>query len=192
VLTDALSGRAARTSEDRGYGFTAELDELLSRVDGLVINTSTSGQAFTLRLALAAKVPTYARSPAVRRSGRTCGGCCRRTARSWRHSATFVEGGSDALHRGRRAGGSPRRRGVRAVAPVRLPEALGEIGGAVLEGGRVSNLPKPPVAYAAWGKALGLPALPGLVVGRTLLFAPDGDVAAAVDIAVDLVNGGNP
>jgi hypothetical protein len=44
--------------------------------------------------------------------------------------------------------------------------------------------------YALWGKALDLPAVRGLVVGRALLFPPDGDVAAAVDIAAELVHGG--
>jgi len=44
--------------------------------------------------------------------------------------------------------------------------------------------------YAAWGRALELPAVRGLVVGRALLYPPDGDVAAAVDIAAHLVHGG--
>ncbi len=44
--------------------------------------------------------------------------------------------------------------------------------------------------YAAWGRALELPAVRGLVVGRALLYPPDADVAAAVDIAADLVHGG--
>lgn len=43
--------------------------------------------------------------------------------------------------------------------------------------------------YASWGRALELPAVRGLVVGRALLFPPDGDVAAAVDIAGELVHG---
>ena len=43
--------------------------------------------------------------------------------------------------------------------------------------------------YAAWGRSLDLPAVRGLVVGRALLFPPDGDVAAAVDIAAELVHG---
>lgn len=49
----------------------------------------------------------------------------------------------------------------------------------------------PQDAYASWGRALDLPAVRGLVVGRALLFPPDGDVAAAVDIAADLVHGGS-
>lgn len=44
--------------------------------------------------------------------------------------------------------------------------------------------------YASWGEALELPAVRGLVVGRALLFPPDGDVAGAVDIAAELVHGG--
>lgn len=47
----------------------------------------------------------------------------------------------------------------------------------------------PDETYAAWGRALDLPAVRGLVVGRALLFPPDGDVAAAVDIASALVHG---
>lgn len=48
----------------------------------------------------------------------------------------------------------------------------------------------PEDTYASWGKALSLPPVRGLVVGRALLFPPDGDVTAAVDIAGELVHGG--
>lgn len=44
--------------------------------------------------------------------------------------------------------------------------------------------------YASWGRSLTLPQVRGLVVGRALLYPPDGDVATAVDIAADLVHGG--
>jgi hypothetical protein len=47
----------------------------------------------------------------------------------------------------------------------------------------------PHETYALWGKALELPAVRGLVVGRALLYPPDGDVAGAVDVAADLVHG---
>jgi hypothetical protein len=47
----------------------------------------------------------------------------------------------------------------------------------------------PEHTYAAWGKALDLAAVRGLVVGRALLYPPDGDVAGAVDIAAELVHG---
>jgi DhnA family fructose-bisphosphate aldolase class Ia len=42
-------------------------------------------------------------------------------------------------------------------------------------------------ALSGWSKALALPTVQGLVVGRALLFPPDGDVAAAVDAAVSLL-----
>ncbi|MEV5966606.1 deoxyribose-phosphate aldolase [Kribbella sp. NPDC051952] len=48
----------------------------------------------------------------------------------------------------------------------------------------------PEETYAAWGKALTLPSVRGLVVGRALLFPPDGNVASAVDQAAALVHGG--
>jgi len=48
----------------------------------------------------------------------------------------------------------------------------------------------PDDTYAEWGRALKLPSVRGLVVGRTLLFPRDGDVAAAVDVAAGLVHGG--
>ncbi|HET7475075.1 MAG TPA: deoxyribose-phosphate aldolase [Dermatophilaceae bacterium] len=48
----------------------------------------------------------------------------------------------------------------------------------------------PEDTYASWGKALGLPSVRGLVVGRALLYPQDSDVAAAVDIAAELVHGG--
>jgi hypothetical protein len=43
--------------------------------------------------------------------------------------------------------------------------------------------------FTQWHKALRIPSVRGLVVGRTLLFPPDDDVAAAVDAAVDLLRG---
>ena len=42
-------------------------------------------------------------------------------------------------------------------------------------------------APPAWEKALALEGVHGLVVGRALLYPPDGDVAAAVDTAAALV-----
>jgi DhnA family fructose-bisphosphate aldolase class Ia len=41
--------------------------------------------------------------------------------------------------------------------------------------------------YASWKHALALPTVRGLVVGRSLLYPPAGDVAAAVDTAVSLL-----
>lgn len=46
----------------------------------------------------------------------------------------------------------------------------------------------PEETYAEWEKALALPGVRGLVVGRTMLYPQDGDVAAAVDIAAGLVH----
>ncbi|MFG6198650.1 deoxyribose-phosphate aldolase [Nonomuraea sp. JJY05] len=48
---------------------------------------------------------------------------------------------------------------------------------------------RPDETYAGWRRALELPAVRGLVVGRALLFPPDGDVAGAVDVAAALVHG---
>jgi 5-dehydro-2-deoxygluconokinase len=42
-------------------------------------------------------------------------------------------------------------------------------------------------ALAGWAKALALPTVRGLVIGRSLLYPPGGDVAAAVDEAVTLL-----
>jgi hypothetical protein len=47
--------------------------------------------------------------------------------------------------------------------------------------------PDAEVTFAAWERALAEPTVRGLVVGRTLLFPPDGDVAAAVGRAAELV-----
>lgn len=45
----------------------------------------------------------------------------------------------------------------------------------------------PDEAFASWEKALALPAVRGLIVGRTLLYPPGDDVAGAVGTAVKLV-----
>jgi DhnA family fructose-bisphosphate aldolase class Ia len=45
----------------------------------------------------------------------------------------------------------------------------------------------PDETYAAWQAALALPSVRGLVVGRTMLYPSDDDVARAVDTAVSLV-----
>jgi len=56
---------------------------------------------------------------------------------------------------------------------------------ALLLGGDPGEAPEE--TYASWQKALRLPTVRGLVVGRTLLYPPDDDVAAAVDTAVSLL-----
>lgn len=57
----------------------------------------------------------------------------------------------------------------------------------LLLGGDPSTSPEE--TYAAWGSALQIDPVRGLIVGRALLYPPDGDVAAAVDIAAALVHG---
>ncbi|HEX6195571.1 MAG TPA: aldolase [Jiangellaceae bacterium] len=56
---------------------------------------------------------------------------------------------------------------------------------AVLLGGEVPD--DPDTSFRLWEKVLRLPTAMGLVVGRTLLYPPDGDVAGAVDTAVSLL-----
>lgn len=56
----------------------------------------------------------------------------------------------------------------------------------LLLGGDPTDAPEQ--VYARWADALALPSVRGLVVGRTLLYPPDDDVAAAVDTAVSLVH----
>lgn len=46
--------------------------------------------------------------------------------------------------------------------------------------------------YSSWERALELPGVRGLVVGRTLIYPADGDVTAAVDTAAGLVHGDLP
>lgn len=59
---------------------------------------------------------------------------------------------------------------------------------ALLLGGDVTG--DPDEAYARWAAALALPTVRGLVVGRSLLYPSDDDVAGAVDTAVGLLSGG--
>ncbi len=47
--------------------------------------------------------------------------------------------------------------------------------------------PDPEATFASWERALAEPTVRGLVVGRALLYPPDGDVAAAVGRAAQLV-----
>jgi hypothetical protein len=65
----------------------------------------------------------------------------------------------------------------RVVAATTLP--------ALILGGEVGT--DLDATFEAWHKALRLPTVCGLVVGRSLLYPPDDDVAAAVDTAVGLL-----
>ncbi|MCO6009868.1 aldolase [Actinoallomurus purpureus] len=56
---------------------------------------------------------------------------------------------------------------------------------ALLLGGEVPD--DPDAALAGWQRALRLPTVKGLVVGRSLLYPPDDDVAGAVDAAVEVL-----
>jgi hypothetical protein len=47
--------------------------------------------------------------------------------------------------------------------------------------------PDPAADLISWGRALRQPVVRGLVVGRALLYPPDGDVAAAVDAAAEML-----
>lgn len=51
--------------------------------------------------------------------------------------------------------------------------------------------PDPGMDLASWGAALTQPAVRGLVVGRALLYPPDGDVRAAVDAAAKVLRVAN-
>jgi hypothetical protein len=66
----------------------------------------------------------------------------------------------------------------RVMAATTLP--------AVILGGEVRA--DADAAFEAWRSALALPTVVGLVVGRSLLYPPDGDVAAAVDTAAGLLS----
>ena len=68
----------------------------------------------------------------------------------------------------------------RVMAATTLP--------AVLLGGEVSTAQD--AAFQSWRKALQLPTVQGLVIGRSLLYPPDDDVAGAVDAAVALLGEG--
>jgi hypothetical protein len=65
----------------------------------------------------------------------------------------------------------------RVMAATTLP--------ALILGGEVSA--DADAAYTRWSKALDLPTVQGLVIGRSLLYPPGGDVAGAVDRAVSLL-----
>ena len=65
----------------------------------------------------------------------------------------------------------------RAMAATTLP--------AVILGGEVGQ--DQDAAFAGWAKALALPTVQGLVIGRSLLYPPGDDVAGAVDAAVGLL-----
>ena len=58
---------------------------------------------------------------------------------------------------------------------------------ALLLGGEVSA--DQDAAFESWRKALQIPSVHGLVIGRSLLYPPDDDVASAVDTVLSMVRG---
>ncbi|WP_018157795.1 Gfo/Idh/MocA family protein [Demetria terragena] len=63
VVTDALPGAAAMLGSEHGYVVAADYDELLGRVDGVVITSSTSSHADLLTRAVGAGLPTFCEKP---------------------------------------------------------------------------------------------------------------------------------
>lgn len=63
VLTDTFTEPAAMLADAHGYRLAADFDELLDRVDGVVIATSTSSHADLLTRAVRAGVPTFCEKP---------------------------------------------------------------------------------------------------------------------------------
>jgi DhnA family fructose-bisphosphate aldolase class Ia len=57
----------------------------------------------------------------------------------------------------------------------------------LLLGGEVSA--DQDAAFERWRKALQIPSVHGLVIGRSMLFPPDDDVASAVDTVLSMVRG---
>jgi hypothetical protein len=57
----------------------------------------------------------------------------------------------------------------------------------LLLGGEVSA--DQDAAFERWRKALQIPSVHGLVIGRSVLFPPDDDVASAVDTVLSMVRG---
>ena len=52
--------------------------------------------------------------------------------------------------------------------------------------------PDPAADLASWGRTLVQPTVRGLVVGRALLYPPDGDVYAAVQAAANVLRAAHP
>ncbi|MFA1538515.1 Cgl0159 family (beta/alpha)8-fold protein [Actinomadura monticuli] len=68
----------------------------------------------------------------------------------------------------------------RVVAATTLPVLL-------LGGDTAGEAGDPDAVLEGWRRAMRIPGVKGLVAGRTLLYPPDGDVAAAVDAAVEVL-----
>ena len=72
-----------------------------------------------------------------------------------------------------------------ATAQVERVMAATSLPGLILGG---TPGPDPETAFDEWRQAMAVPNVRGLVVGRSLLYPPDGDVAAAVSTAARIVH----
>lgn len=72
-----------------------------------------------------------------------------------------------------------------ATAQVERVMAATSLPGLILGG---TPGPNPETAFDEWRRAMAVANVRGLVVGRSLLYPPDGDVATAVAIAADIVH----
>jgi myo-inositol 2-dehydrogenase / D-chiro-inositol 1-dehydrogenase len=63
VVSDIVPASAARLADEHGYELAEDLDALLGRVDAVVVTTSTTGHAATVRAAVAAGIPTFCEKP---------------------------------------------------------------------------------------------------------------------------------
>ena len=91
--------------------------------------------------------------------------------------------------------------GEGSVGPAFVVEVVGSDGDHVLNAIIFPDQPRPgqrPAVSAdpaqdleSWGRSLVQPTVRGLVVGRALLYPPDGDVRSAVDAAAAVLRAAN-
>ena len=93
------------------------------------------------------------------------------------HRPQAIAGSRGAPAAGPGAGRRARTDMERVMAASTLP--------ALILGGEVS--PDQTSVMATWRKTLQLPTVRGFVIGRSLLFPPDDNVAAAVDAVVEML-----
>ncbi|ROR96710.1 hypothetical protein EDD28_1301 [Salana multivorans] len=200
ALRGLLDGRLVIGSMNRGglHGSTFEVDDRFTAYSPAgVVEAGLDGGKMLLRMDLA--------DPATARTVEACAGAVEQLARAGRtalvepfivarddtgrlrtaldvasvvRSVTIASGlGSTSAHTWLKLPALPDMEPV--MAATTLPALLlgGEIG-ADLDG-----------ALAVWGRALRVPGVQGLVVGRALLYPPGDDVAGAVDAARSLLVG---
>jgi hypothetical protein len=172
-LDDRFTGYDAETIEDMGFS----CGKMLVRIDlsdpGTVATLETSGAAVTqlARRRLVAMLEPFWSS---RAGGRVVNDA---TADGVIRSVAVASGlGSTSAYTWLKLPVVPEME--RVMAATTLPT--------MLLGGDPSK--RPDETYASWRDALALPGVRGLVVGRTLLYPPDDEVTAAVDIAASLVH----